>query len=205
MSIVAKRRSPIDLDDEEHIFDTLPNQGNWTEEEYLRLTDSTNRFVEFTDGFLEPLPMPTQKHQIVLKFLFFALHAYLDPRGGKVLFAVLRLRLRPGQIREPDLLAVRDAHDLRCEDRYWLGADWLAEVVSKDKPARDLVQKKREYAQAGIPEYWIVNPLNETVIVYQLKSKRYVRHGLFRRGQKATSALLRGFALDVTAMFDADR
>ena len=48
MTAIAKRRSPID--DEEHIFDTLPDQGNWTEEEYLRLTDATNRLVEFTDG-----------------------------------------------------------------------------------------------------------------------------------------------------------
>ncbi len=203
MTALAKRRSSIDY--EEHIFDTLPNQGKWTEEEYLRLTDSTSRLVEFTDGFLEPLPRPTNKHQTLLKFLFLAWHAFLDPRGGIVQFTVLRLRLRPGKFREPDLLALLNAKDSRCEDRFWLGADLLAEVVSKDKPSRDLVLKKREYAQAGIPEYWIVNPLNETVIVYRLQGKRYVRHGSFRRGQKATSALLPGFAVDVTALFDADR
>lgn len=42
--------------------------------------------------------------------------------------------------------------------------------------------------EAGIPENWIVNPLNETVIVFRLKGKRHLRHGLFRRGHKATSA-----------------
>jgi Uma2 family endonuclease len=203
MTAIAKRRSRMDY--EEFIFDTLPEQGQWTEEDYLWLTDCTNRLVEFTDGKLEPLPMPTKKHQILLKFLFSALNAFLDPRGGMVLFAVLRLRLRSGRFREPDLLAVLDAHDSRCQDRFWTGADLLAEVVCKDNPARDLVLKKREYAQAGIPEYWIVNPINETVIVYRLQGKRYARHGLFRRGQRATSALLPGFAVDVTAMFDAHR
>jgi Uma2 family endonuclease len=203
MTAVARRR--LQLDYKEFLIDTLPDQGEWTEEDYLWLTDSTNRMVEFTDGALEPLPMPTKKHQILLKFLFSALNAFLDPRGGMVLFAVLRLRLRSGRFREPDLLAVLDALDPRCQDRYWIGADLLAEVVSADKPSRDLVLKKREYAQAGIPEYWIVNPLDETVIVYRLQGKRYARHGLFRRGQRATSALLPGFAVDVTAMFDAHR
>src|SRR5208337_2999257 len=48
----------------------LPPQGNWTEEEYLVLTDHRNRLVEFTDGFLEILPMPTDKHQAILGFLY---------------------------------------------------------------------------------------------------------------------------------------
>ena len=203
MSAIAKRRSRSDY--KNFIFSTLPDQGLWTEEDYLWLTDCTNRMVEFTDGYLEPLPMPTKKHQILLKFLFGAFNAFLDSRGGMVLFAALRVRLRPGKFREPDLLAVLDAHDARCQDRFWTGADLVAEVVSKDKPSRDLVVKKREYAQAGIPEYWIVNPLSETVIVYRLQGKRYVRHGLFRREQKATSVLLPSFAVDVTALFDADR
>ena len=50
----------------------LPPQGSWSEEEYLVLTDHRNRLVEFTDGFLEVLPMPTDKHQSVLQFLFLA-------------------------------------------------------------------------------------------------------------------------------------
>ena len=203
MSATARRRSGMDY--ENFIFDTLPRQGKWTEEEYLSLTDATNRMVEFTDGVLEPLPMPTNTHQLLLRFLFLALHAYLEPRQGIVLFAALRLRLREGKYREPDLLALLDVDDARCQDRFWTGADLVAEVVSKDKPSRDLVQKKREYAKAGIPEYWIVDPQQESVIVYRLQGKRYVRHGVFRRGQRATSALLPDFSVNVTDLFNAAR
>ena len=46
-----------------------PSQGTWSEEEYLALTNSSNRLIEFTDGFLEVLPMPTDKHQTILKFI----------------------------------------------------------------------------------------------------------------------------------------
>src|SRR4051794_4762820 len=54
----------------ELLEEILPAQGEWSEELYLLLTDHRNRLVEFTDGFLEVLPMPTDKHQSVLKFLF---------------------------------------------------------------------------------------------------------------------------------------
>src|SRR5437868_5993722 len=84
--------------------DILPPQGEWSEEEYLILTDHRCRLIEYTDGFLEVLPMPTNKHQALLGFLYLAFHLFLTPRGGKVYFAPLRLRIRKGKFREPDLI-----------------------------------------------------------------------------------------------------
>ena len=52
------------------VFELLPEQGKWRDDDYLWLTDHTTRLVEFTDGYLEPLPMPTDKHQDVLQILF---------------------------------------------------------------------------------------------------------------------------------------
>ena len=185
------------------LADLLPRQGQWDVEGYLWLTDQTNRLVEFTDGYIEVLPMPTDKHQHILKYLFLAFHAFVQPRGGDVCFAPLRMEIRPGAFREPDLLLLRDAHDPRREYRYWRGADLALEVVTPDKPARDLVEKRGDYAVAGIPEYWIVNPLDETITVLRLDGDRYVEHGVFRRGEQATSALLAGFTVAVDAVFDA--
>jgi Uma2 family endonuclease len=146
----------------------LPPQGRWSEEEYLVLTDHRNRLVEFTDGFLEVLPMPTDKHQSVLKFLFLAFFGFVEPRG-RVQFAPLRLRIRPGKYREPDLLLVTSATDSRRQNRFWLGADVALEVVSEEKPERDLVEKRGDYAEGGVPEYWIVNPQTETISVLRLR------------------------------------
>ncbi len=96
----------------------LPSQGEWTEEQYLWLTDDTNRLIEFTDGYLEVLPMPTDLHQTILLYLYERFVAYLCPRGGKVLVATLRLRIRPGKFREPDLLLLREAKDARRQNRF---------------------------------------------------------------------------------------
>jgi Uma2 family endonuclease len=57
-----------------------------------------------------------------------------------VLVAPLRIQVRPGKFREPDILLVRDAHDPRRQHRYWLGADLVVEIVSPDNPERDTSQ-----------------------------------------------------------------
>ncbi len=182
--------------------DVMPPQGCWSEARYLWLTDWTNRLIEFTDGYVEALPMPTVEHQAILSFLNDLFNAYLKPRGGFVLFAGLRVRIREGKFREPDLAALRSRSDPRNEARYWLGADVVVEVVSPDDPDRDFVAKRADYAEAGIPEYWIVDPRVETVTVLALAAGAYVEHGVFPRGDTATSPLLDGLAVDMTALFD---
>ncbi len=186
----------------EVVLDLLPAQGGWGEEEYLWLTDHTSRLIEFTDGYIEVLPMPTDEHQGVLDFLNDAVKRHVLP-DGVVRFSPLRVRLRDGKIREPDLLLLLDRHDPRRSNRYWSGADLVMEVVSPDKPERDLVEKRRDYAEASIPEYWIVNPLNRTITVLTLDEGTYREHGVFTLGMRATSVLLAGFTLDVRAVFAA--
>jgi Uma2 family endonuclease len=182
----------------------LPVQGQWSEEAYLWLTAHTTRLIEFTDGYLEVLPMPTDEHQTLVLSLYELLVAFLRPQGGKVLVAPLRLKIRDGKYREPDILLVHSAHDPRRQNRFWLGADLVAEIVSPDKPERDLVEKRGDYAEAQIPEYWIVNPQSETITVLCLQGSAYTEHGVFGRSAVATSRVLEGFSISVDELFDAE-
>ena len=185
------------------VLSLAPLQGRWTAEQYLLLTDQTNRLIEFTDGYIEVLPMPTERHQAMLEFLFGALRDFVDRIGGKARFAPLRLQIRADKFREPDILLVRDAHDPRRQNRYWYGADLVAEIVSPDHPERDQTEKRADYAEAGIPEYWIVSPERETITVLRLEVDAYVEHGVFRRGDTATSAMLHSFTVRVDDVLDA--
>lgn len=181
-----------------------PLQGHWTEEQYLLLTDQTNRLLEYTDGSIEVLPMPTDNHQAMLEWLFLALKAFIERLGGKVRFAPLRVLVRDGKYREPDILLVRDSRDPRRQNRFWLGADLVVEVVSEDDPERDTKVKRVDYALAGIPEYWIVNPLTSTITVLALQGEAYTEHGVFGRGEQAVSKLLVGFSVQVNDVLDAE-
>jgi Uma2 family endonuclease len=185
------------------VLELLPPQGDWSEEAYLWLTDDTNRLIEFVDGYIEVLPMPTDEHQSISSFLHLTFTAYLQSSGGIARYAPLRIRIRARKFREPDLLVLRDAHDPRRQNRYWLGADLVVEIVSPDKPERDLVEKRADYATGGIPEYWIVDPRQQTITVLALHEGRYQEHGVFSRGTQATSALLAGFAVAVDDLLDA--
>ncbi len=194
----------IVTDDGVALGDSRTMQGLWTEAQYLRLTDGCNHPIEFTDGQLELQPMPTDRHQSILKFLFRAL-LFVEDIGGVVHFAALRLRVREGKFREPDLLLLLDAQDPRRRDDYWLGADLVLEVVSPDNPTRDLVEKRDDYAEANIPEYWIVDPMDETLTVLTLVDGQYAERGVFRRGQQARSGCLPDFSVAVAAVFDAGK
>ena len=189
--------------DDRMVIDLKPLQGLWTQAQYLQLTDHARLLLEFTDGHLEVLPMPTDRHQAISQSLFLALLPFVEALGGKVHYAPLRLRIRDGKFREPDLLLVRDANDPRRRNDYWRGADLVMEIVSPDDPERDVHIKRRDYAEARIPEYWIVSPIDETITVLTLTGDAYTEHGVFRRGQPANSVCLNGFVVSVAEVFDA--
>src|SRR6516162_5863516 len=100
---------------------------------------------------------------------------------------------------------MRSDHAARISDPFWDGADLVMEIVSEDDRRRDLEIKRQEYAQAGIPEYWIVDPQEQRVIVLTLDGQSYRVHGEFVPGMQATSVLLPAFAVDVEAVFAVAR
>lgn len=177
-------------------------QGEWNEEEYLALDG--NHILEFSHGILEVLPMPTTSHQLLVFFLSGLVATFMSSRNlGTVLTAPLRVRLWRRKFREPDVVVMLKEHADRIGEEFWDRADLVMEVVSEGARDRhrDLVIKRREYARAGIPEYWIIDPRDERIIVLRLAGKRYVVHGDFLKGATATSTLLPGFSVDVTEAF----
>jgi Uma2 family endonuclease len=182
----------------------FPYQGDWTEEEYLRL--GSNRMVEFSDGTLEFLPMPTYFHQRIVRFLHALLHAFVEQKElGDVLFAPLPVRLWPKKYREPDLVYLSTARIPQDPHSQPDGADLVAEIVSpgEENRERDLVTKPEEYARAGIQEYWIVDPELRSIKVLVLDGNAYRLHGEFKADQQATSVLHDGFSVNVDRVFAA--
>jgi Uma2 family endonuclease len=185
----------------EALLALLPEQGDCSEELYLALTDNVRLPVELSDGYVEILPMPTVEHQLLLKRLLYLFTAFVEP-AGIVLFSPLRLRLWPQKIREPDLLLLKSKNDPRNQNRMWTGADLVLEILSDDDRARDLVQKRVEYARASVPEYWIVDPRDRTITVLVKGKRGYRRHGRFRVGHSADSVILPGFSVTVADLFE---
>jgi Uma2 family endonuclease len=122
---------------------------------------------------------------------------------GKVYWNGIRLRVRPRKIRLPDIIFLHKDHFHARHNRVWDGADLVMKVVSDDPKdrQRDYEQKLLDYAEAKVAEYWIVDFERKAVIVHRLDGERYAVDGEFARGQQATSVLLNGFGVGVSALF----
>ena len=92
-------------------------------------------------------------------------------------------------------------HLPRLKDEYADGADLVMEIVSQDRD-RDFVEKRSDY-EAGIPEYWIVDPRDRRITVLRLQGGAYQVQGESGAGERAESTLLPGFGLDVARVFAA--
>ena len=183
-------------------------QGHWTQDDYLQLTNGTNRLIEFTRGQIEVLPAPTIEHQLILKYLLKILGAFVEQRQlGVVLPAGTRVYFEPDKFRDPDIVFNFAAKHARSGNEYYESSDLVMEVVNDDPASRerDHVQKVRDYAAGGGSEYWIADPQSRQITVHALASAAYELHGVFREGEIATSKLLPGFTVDVAAAFAAGR
>lgn len=181
----------------------FPGPGEWTEDDYYPLTDR-GRLVELSDGNIEVLPHPADFHQLILIRLSTALHIFVSGlKLGQVRFAPLPVRLWAGKIREPDLMFMSAAHADRI-GRYWGVPDLAVEILSEGTESKDRQTKRVEYAQASIPEYWVIDRQNKTLELLRLgrRPNTYDQFALFTEADTLSSPTFPGFALALAELFE---
>jgi len=185
------------------VVQLFPPQGQWTEADYFALPD-TNRYMELSEGKLVMPPHPTHRHQFAVLRLAVRLDAFVRRHNlGEVCIAPLPVRLWPGKIREPDIFFYLKEHVDRIGEQVCGVPDLVVEVVSPSTVRVDRREKFQEYAQAGVQEYWIVDPERGAIEVYTLTNGVYQPLGVWYRGEKARSALLEGFEVLVDDILPA--
>jgi Uma2 family endonuclease len=184
-----------------------PAQGDWTYEDYLRLPDDGNRY-EVIRGNLYVTAAPYPLHEYVRSELFLILGSFVKARKlGKVLNAPVDVRLPQalGNPVQPDIFFLRAGNQPRWEvDQSFDGVPDLAiEVLSGSTARRDRKIKKEAYGEAGIREYWIVDPWRRTVEIYVLGEDRrwYVELCRGSEGEVVRSAVLAGLEIRVSELF----
>lgn len=199
MTTMAVRTAPSEREKElaaSLVFDT-----HWTEEAYLTISD-LNRILELSEGRLVIHDMPKPKHQRIVRNLSRQLESWAEQHGaGERLFARMPVRLWPGKFREPDVVFYLAEHVDRIGEDYGEVPDLVVEVLSPTTAQLDREEKSSEYAQAGIPEYWIIDPDGRTVEVFVLQDDQYALQGRPRPGQAVRSTLLPDFEVTVDDIF----
>ncbi len=133
----------------------------------------------------------SEQHQRIAGFLITVMGIFVEQRDlGVVLGAPFQMKLeRSG--REPDVIFVAQEHLDRLQETYLDGpADLVVEIVSPESIGRDRGEKFYEYAEGGVPEYWLLDPSRRWAEFYQLgKERRYEIAFIGREGVYHSEAL----------------
>lgn len=157
-------------------------------------------------------PAPGSLHQQVSGNLFGLLWNYLHGKPCQVFSAPFDVRLpnpKKGKLDQdiitvvqPDLCVVCDWS--KIDERGCLGApDWIIEILSRHTSAKDINEKFEVYEEAGVKEYWVVHPQEQTILVYTLDLKGKYQGNLkpYIRTDKISSSVLPGLTIDLSEVF----
>lgn len=169
-------------------------------EEYLARDDG-NHIVEWVNGEVI-IHMPAKyEHQAILAFLHRLIAMFVEVLDlGIVQIAPFEVKLWPGgPSREPDLLFLRQENRERLtNDRLYGAPDLAVEIISPSSVKIDREEKFREYAEAGVPEYWIIDsrPGRQRADFYTLANDGRYRLFATEDDERVESQILPGFWLN---------
>ena len=160
--------------------------------------------AEFVNGALVELPPESRPNVTIANYLFLLLVnaglplALVTPGRCEIEVPVIK----PGtpRTRYPDLVVLREEHLSLTQSRFTITRQMpppqlVAEVVSPgdSNVQRDYADKREQYQALGIPEYWLIDPIQQVVIVLELKAAEYVEFGFFQGNDLVRSALFGAF------------
>ena len=161
--------------------------------------------LELDDGELFLMPRPRRQHQFLATWLAWYIASYLNtcPEPPAELYHELVVILSRARRR---VLVLDLAIVLRENTGIFAGGyaegppDIVVEILSGNR-RRDLVYKRRVYAEAGVREYWVVDPRHDTVTLLELRGGGYVERGILGVGDALTTPLLPGLAIPLAGIF----
>ena len=177
-------------------------------DEYLAYDDGTDNLYELYNGELIEVPPESGENVGIATFLllqFVPIVGYLRVRGHGL---ELEMQGEPRN-RYPDLTIIREEHIQQLKSRNTIRQSMappllVIEVVSPGELQhdRDYIAKRRQYEDLGIPEYWIVDPQTQTVMVLTLQGRVYTEVGIFRDRDLIVSPTFSELNLMTETIFD---
>ncbi len=161
-------------------------------------------YYEKLKGVLVKKNVPSGRHQFAQSKLLSTFNRFVDDKElGIVFSSPTAVILSDESAPQPDLIFLSQDKMSLFDPEWGIkgSPDLVVEIISPSSYKRDHFTKKKLYAQYGIKEYWIVDPLNQSIEIYKLKKKTYELHAIGVEEEKVTSNVLKGFELKVNSIF----
>jgi Uma2 family endonuclease len=174
--------------------------------DYLEIREKSEELLEYIDGIVYMSPSPSTKHQRISRKLLIKLDKFLDGSPCEVFHAHFDIELKNENMEGikiviPDISVICDKSGF-TESRYIGVPSLIVEILSPSNQSHDLITKLYLYMNAGIKEYWIVNPMLHSVTVYSLNEEgMYEQHDMKTESGKISSNFLQGFSVDLKEIF----
>ena len=176
-------------------------RGNFTYED-LRHTPDDGKRYEVLEGDLIVSPSPQWKHQRIVHRLHTYLTSWENAGYGSVCTAPLDVVLSDRDVVQPDLLFIaKDRLGIVTAENVQGAPDLVVEVISDRSRRRDAITKRHIYERYDVRLYWLVDPEEETVRVFELKDGAYGEPTTLRAGQQLTCPLFPDITEDVGTLF----
>jgi len=151
-------------------------QKKVTYEEFLEVTRNADVRYELIDGEIFLMSSPTHQHQIAVREIFVQLYNYFVDRECSPLTSPFDVRLKNDALTfeedpnvvQPDILVICDEETIDENGRYHGVPSLIVEVLSPSTRSRDMVKKLSLYMLSGVSEYWVVDLVNQSIIIYEL-------------------------------------
>jgi Uma2 family endonuclease len=184
-------------------YKVTPEETVHTYEDYRRLPEGAP--YELIGGKLVMTPSPGKRHQIVLKRLLKLLDKHVEEKdAGEVLCAPRDVYLAPTEVYQPDILFVaKDRLEISAEDKVNGAPDLIMEILSPSNAYYDLKKKFKAYEKYGVKEYWIIDPEELSIEVYDLVDGKFRPAGQSEETGSVSSFILPEFNVKPKEVFPA--
>ncbi len=175
-----------------------------TYEDYCAAPDDER--YELLDGDLIMVPAPNIKHQVVSGKIYTPLSQFIENQAlGTLLYAPCDVLFSDNNVVQPDLLFVsrEREHLLRDGQKVQGPPDLVVEILSPSTADRDRGKKLALYGRHGVTEYWLVDPVAETIQIHRLEDEILVPTRTFGRKETLRSPLLVGLELRLDDIFSS--
>ena len=178
----------------------IDTSKKWTSREYLQLEENPNQ--QLINGKLIMSPSPLLIHQKILKFLSIKLNEYAQKNSDELFFAPVDVFLDDFNVPQPDLVYILKENNDKLTDKGINGApDLIVEIISPSNSYIDRYEKKALYQKFKVPEYWIVDPGNKTLEIYQLANENYELAQYLSESGQINSPILDSLDLKLEEIF----
>lgn len=180
-------------------------------DEFMEIYEKSTLRMELINGEIYLLGSPNMGHQEILGGLYLRFHEYFKGKRCRVFLAPFDVHFRKKDIKEPDvmqpdLLVACDLEGNVNEKGKYMGTPSLVvEILSESTRSKDMIDKLNTYRLSGVKEYWVIDPKQEKIMIYEFENFEINRFQVYGKEDVAQSIVFDGLTADAKELFNVMR